>query len=227
MLFERFLKPVGFMLEIPCKLSCSNIPGTVGQESKAAHCRLLINADHYQNLHVITMIFVKYQLQEWGSFPWPWWTDGRCGWPGRWESVCVRTNQNSASSSFSGEEYFVSWTPFENKAKQKNVKTCLIVYTTLSTDENHDSAKRVKTVNSDLLPAVLLQTVEQLIRVGEPEWQQLKVFVVTLKRKNVSCILLSFIFSRPIIFTRDVTVYPFQISDITKGNNINCCQLAP
>lgn len=28
MLLERFLKPVGFMLEIPCKLSCSNIPGT-------------------------------------------------------------------------------------------------------------------------------------------------------------------------------------------------------
>lgn len=38
---------------------------------------------------------------------------------------------------------------------------------------------------ADLLPTVLLQAVEQLVRVGEPEGQQLKVFVVTLKRINV------------------------------------------
>lgn len=40
-------------------------------------------------------------------------------------------------------------------------------------------------VNTDLLPAVLLQTVEQLIDVREPERQQLKVFLVTLKKKIV------------------------------------------
>lgn len=34
MLLERFLKPVGFMLEIPWRLSCSNMPGTVGQRSE-------------------------------------------------------------------------------------------------------------------------------------------------------------------------------------------------
>lgn len=32
-----------------------------------------------------------------------------------------------------------------------------------------------------LLAAVLLQTVEQLVRVGEPEGQQLQIFLITLK----------------------------------------------
>ncbi len=32
-LLERLRKPVGFMLEIPWRLSCSNIPGTVRRES--------------------------------------------------------------------------------------------------------------------------------------------------------------------------------------------------
>lgn len=31
-LLERFLKPVGFMLEMPCRLSCSSMPGTAGKE---------------------------------------------------------------------------------------------------------------------------------------------------------------------------------------------------
>lgn len=34
---------------------------------------------------------------------------------------------------------------------------------------------------SDLFATVLLQTVEQLVRVGQPEGQQLKVFVMALK----------------------------------------------
>ncbi|TNN87068.1 hypothetical protein EYF80_002823 [Liparis tanakae] len=53
MLLERFLKPDGFMLEIPCKLSCSSKPGTVGRESQAADLRLLIKKGRFQNLHLI------------------------------------------------------------------------------------------------------------------------------------------------------------------------------
>ena len=84
---------------------------------------------NYQN--VIMMTFVKYRSQEWGSFPWPRWTDGRCGWPGRWESVCVQTNRNSSSSSSSGEEYFVSWTPFVSRQQDKTMSKyacCCTVY---------------------------------------------------------------------------------------------------
>lgn len=47
-------------------------------------------------------------------------------------------------------------------------------------NKNNNSAFRV---NTDLLPAVLFQTVEQLVHVGEPERQQLKVVFVTLKYK--------------------------------------------
>lgn len=67
-LLERFLKPVGFMLENPCRLSCSNKAGTVGRESQAAGVRLLVKHRRDQNLHKI-MVILKYQLLELESFP--------------------------------------------------------------------------------------------------------------------------------------------------------------
>lgn len=33
-LLERFLKPVGFMLEMPCRLSCSSMPGTARETAR-------------------------------------------------------------------------------------------------------------------------------------------------------------------------------------------------
>lgn len=56
-------------------------------------------------------------------------------------------------------------------------------------------------VNPHLFPAVLLQTVDQLVRVGEPERQQHKVFVVSLKQEQHGCVELLFISPTKIQFS--------------------------
>lgn len=48
-----------------------------------------------------------------------------------------------------------------------------------------EAPRWVNEVNPHLFPAVLLHTVEHLVRVGQPERQQLKVFVVSLQQEHV------------------------------------------
>lgn len=72
----------------------------------------------------------------------------------------------------------------EQTAKQTNIKTCYWTQNTKTIIE----PQRVNSAPLYLLSAVLLQTVEQLVHVREPEGQQLKVFLVTLKQKQLDYI---------------------------------------